>query len=321
MSVEDGNNEGLKKQILFGAGYGKPPKATRFEKGRSGNPGGRPRKAAPDLSMAEQPMLRAALKAANKKISLIDGGKAIELSGREAVTQRMMVDALKGNARAQGLVSDLFARADEANARDIRDRNELCELWKAIKTAEIEDAKLRGEPAPTILPHPDDVVADAATGPRFLGPVDKDEQRELERTLQMRETLIMQDALDHKSTSRPDGRQFTDPGAAMVMAMLLEKSIPPRLRLTDIDWIHRQFKYEAFSKRTLLKLLFTAWRQVGRPRPRGYLSLDLRVVKKWFEDFGAMYQEVQARNVDVDAIARGEFDDAALDFMQRRGLH
>lgn len=103
--------------------------------------------------------------------------------------------------------------------------------------------------------------------------------------------------------------------------MLTEKGIPPRLRFSELEWIHKQFKYEGMSKRVLLKLLFTAWRKVGCPRLRGYLSPDLLVVQEWFADIGAMRQEVEAGNLDLNAMARGEFNEAALNFMDKRGLH
>ncbi|CCV11211.1 DUF5681 domain-containing protein [Mesorhizobium sp. STM 4661] len=314
-------HDDIKRQVIFGVGYGKPPMSTRFVKGRSGNSAGRPRKAAPDLSMAEQPMLSAALKGANKMIAVREGGKATEIPAREAIVQTVILNALKGNARSQGLAMDLFRTADEAHAREIRQRNEIWERYKALTTAELAGAKQRGEPEPRILPHPDDIVIDSETGPKFLGPLDEDEQQELERTLQLREILVMQDALDQRSSFRVDGTPFNDPGTAMVLAMLLEKCIPPRLRLSELEWIRKQFKYEGTSKRTLLKLLFTAWRKVGRPRPRGYLSPDLKVVKKWFEDMAALRDEVETGNLDLDAMARGEFNEAALNFMDERGLH
>ncbi|TIO04215.1 hypothetical protein [Mesorhizobium sp.] len=131
----------------------------------------------------------------------------------------------------------------------------------------------------------------------------------------------MQDALDQRSSFRADGTLFDDPGAAMLLAMLAEKGIPPRLRLSELEWVHKQFQYEGMSKRNLLKLLFTAWRKVGCPRPRGYLSLNLQLVKEWFEDFGALRLEVEAGNLDLDAMVRGEFNEAALNFMDKRGLH
>jgi Family of unknown function (DUF5681) len=70
-------------------GYGKPPKHSQFKKGRSGNPGGRPKNPA-GISIKE----------------ILDGdqmGKNGEIiSKREAIVVRMLNDALAGNQKAFG---------------------------------------------------------------------------------------------------------------------------------------------------------------------------------------------------------------------------
>ncbi|MFD1987414.1 hypothetical protein ACFSOZ_33885 [Mesorhizobium newzealandense] len=197
-----------------------------------------------------------------------------------------MVDAIKGNARSQGLMSDLFTRADEANAREVRQRNENWQTYKLAAIARLQEAKERGELEPRFLPRPDDIVIDPETGQQFHGPVDNAEQRELERPLSCRMRSIS-DRLSGRTANHLMIR-----GRRWFWQCLRRRGIPPRLRLSELEWIHRQFKYEATPKRTLLKLLFAAWRTVGCPRPRGYLSLDLTVVKQWFEDLGALRRKV-----------------------------
>jgi len=70
-------------------GYGKPPKHSQFAKGKSGNPGGRP-KAPVGISIKD----------------ILDGdqmGKNGEvISRREAIVIRMLNDALAGNQKAFG---------------------------------------------------------------------------------------------------------------------------------------------------------------------------------------------------------------------------
>ncbi len=81
-----------------GVGYKKPPKHSQFQKGQSGNPGGRP-KALGGISIKD----------------LLDGeqlGKNGEIiSRREAIVIRMLNDALNGNQKAFGRFLKLLTQS------------------------------------------------------------------------------------------------------------------------------------------------------------------------------------------------------------------
>lgn len=74
-------------------GYGKPPKHTRFQKGRSGNPRGRPKR---EESFAD--LIRQELK---KRIRIQENGRVIRITKREAWLRRIVNGAITRKARAQ----------------------------------------------------------------------------------------------------------------------------------------------------------------------------------------------------------------------------
>src|SRR5689334_2419043 len=77
----------VRTQIVQGdVGYGQPPKEHQFKKGQRANPKGRPRKAAPDLTLAEQPELRAIRDLMNSKMKVLIDGKVVEVFAYEALT-------------------------------------------------------------------------------------------------------------------------------------------------------------------------------------------------------------------------------------------
>jgi hypothetical protein len=51
--------------------------------------------------------------------------------------------------------------------------------------------------------------------------------------------------------------------------MVLEQPIPPRLRLSESQWIWRMMKAESLSKRVLPKQLYRDWRKLGHSVRRG----------------------------------------------------
>jgi len=84
-------------------GYRKPPKATRFRTGQSGNPKGRPRgtpNLATDLS-AEF----------GEQITIREGGQARQVSKQRALIKSLMAKALQGDVRATTALLALYARS------------------------------------------------------------------------------------------------------------------------------------------------------------------------------------------------------------------
>jgi len=91
----------------YTVGYAKPPKATQFTKGRSGNPGGaskkvRARKADGDSS----PFDKIILDEITRPVAITENGKRKKISTFRAISRSLMIDAAKGSRSAQKLVID-----------------------------------------------------------------------------------------------------------------------------------------------------------------------------------------------------------------------
>ncbi|BBI21788.1 hypothetical protein EKJ_26350 [Qipengyuania flava] len=87
----------------YQVGYGKPPAHTRFKPGQSGNPKGRP-KAAKGLNTIVRETL-------GSKVSVRTASGTKRISKIEAVLQKTLEKALKGDARAQLELMKLWKNA------------------------------------------------------------------------------------------------------------------------------------------------------------------------------------------------------------------
>jgi hypothetical protein len=86
----------------YDVGYRRPPKATRFKAGQSGNPKGRPKGAA---NLATD--LSAEL---NEQITVGEGGQSRRVTKQRALIKSLMGQALKGDVRATTALLALYAR-------------------------------------------------------------------------------------------------------------------------------------------------------------------------------------------------------------------
>ena len=94
----------------YTVGYGKPPAHTRFRKGQSGNPRGRPRGSKSMASLLED-VLR-------QQISVTEQGQMRRISKREGVLTALVAKALRGDVKAIIALVGLTDAAADPETKD-----------------------------------------------------------------------------------------------------------------------------------------------------------------------------------------------------------
>jgi Family of unknown function (DUF5681) len=103
-------SRGKKPANDAGVGYGHPPMHTRFKKGESGNPGGRPR--GTKAGQAQELIL----KEAYRKLNVREGERLVKLPAFVAIFRSQVMLAAKGNAPAQRAVLGMVQAIEHVNA-------------------------------------------------------------------------------------------------------------------------------------------------------------------------------------------------------------
>jgi hypothetical protein len=125
-----------KKQVASSAyevGYRKPPAHTRFPKGVSGNPTGRPRGIT--LGRAKELMAKEFFRTLRVK----EGDKITELTAVAAITRSFVTAAVKGNGPAQRAAIEMIPQLERDVAEDTMTKKRT--LAEMTKPSDLEVAR------------------------------------------------------------------------------------------------------------------------------------------------------------------------------------
>ena len=159
----------------YKVGYGKPPSASQFKKGQSGNPKGRP-KSSKNLSLGQMYELEL-----NRGISIIENGKRKYIRVGAALIRKQIQQSLNGDPRSAKLLMDHAERAE------VRRHNPVIKQHEATKKMSEEELDARiSELTALIADSPEMPNKKPFDPPRTMEPPPHIRQRQIENQEYMR---------------------------------------------------------------------------------------------------------------------------------------
>lgn len=95
-------------------GYQKPPKKSQFQKGKSGNPKGRPKGSHTFKAILEKEL--------ETEINISENGEPCDVTKKEAMVKKLISKALSGDLKAIKFLTEHFIPWDNKIENDIRQK-------------------------------------------------------------------------------------------------------------------------------------------------------------------------------------------------------
>jgi hypothetical protein len=128
LEIHDGDDD-PKEAVDYEVGYGRPPKHTRFQPGRSGNPSGKRKR--------NKPLGDAIAAALGEFLTVTEGGRRKRMRADVIIAKKLRTAALNGDTSAAKFLFDRAKGSAEAGGYDLTKLSdeELDTLEKILEKA------------------------------------------------------------------------------------------------------------------------------------------------------------------------------------------
>jgi Family of unknown function (DUF5681) len=196
----------------YEVGYCKPPATTRFRKGQSGNPHGRPKEAKNKLPARNEERMKSILiEEAYRAIKVRDGSREVTIPMIRAVVRSMALTAAKEHARSQRMFTVLLQATEKEQKAEQDSILEFAIEYKMEWEAELERQKALGIVAPDPVPHPDHLIIMKAGEVRIREPEAREGKAKWDRLRDRKhECLLEIRELKELQKEMPDNKFIQD---------------------------------------------------------------------------------------------------------------
>lgn len=227
----DQSDNGKAGASYYSVGYKRPPPQHRFQKGRSGNPRGRPPRRRGEHAVASALDAEALmLHEAYRLVSIREGDRIIQMPAIQAVMRGLGVSAMKGNHRAQLAFKKMTETIEAKHHAEKMALFEAAVEYKQRWEATFAKCDKNNLPRPDPIPHPDDLWIDAMRGEvRIIGPFDEGAKKRWERMqASKQESLLEIEELQKMLKRKPEFRKFIEDDIAheKQLAAIIDYHLP-----------------------------------------------------------------------------------------------
>lgn len=156
-------------------GYKSPPEESRFKKGQSGNPKGRPKGTKNKLRGNAGVVDNFLLEEGMREVTVNDGGKEVTMPMAKTIIRTQTIRAAKGDKQSAKLILAMLKIAEDKKEEQTINIVKKAVEYKRWTEAYIKDRSLYGSDFEMPVPHPDHIVIDWETLEiSFTGPCDQE---------------------------------------------------------------------------------------------------------------------------------------------------